>query len=66
MTRHLFAAPFAGFTILSPKRPYVPTMVQVREPSVWHASPLNKTLTAAPYDGVKEALELLLLGGKDS
>ena len=48
MTRHLFAAPFAGFTILSPKRPYVPTMVQVRKPSVWHASPLNKTLTADP------------------
>lgn len=56
MTRHLFAAPFAGFTILSPKRPYVPTMVQVRKPSVWHASPLNKTLTAALYDGIKEAL----------
>lgn len=34
MTRHLFAAPFAGFTILSPKRPYVPTMVQVRNPSL--------------------------------
>ena len=34
MTRHLFAAPFAGFTILSPKRPYVPTMVQVRKPSL--------------------------------
>lgn len=48
MTRHLFAAPFAGFTILSPKRPYVPTMVQVRKPSVWHASSLNKTLTADP------------------
>lgn len=55
MTRHLFAAPFAGFTILSPKRPYVPTMVQVRKPSVWHASSLNKTPTAAPYDGIKEA-----------
>ena len=54
MTRHLFAAPFAGFTILSPKRPYVPTMVQVRKPSVWHASPLNKTLTAAPYDEIKK------------
>lgn len=48
MTRHLFAAPFAGFTILSPKRPYVPTMVQVRKPSVWHASSLNETLTADP------------------
>lgn len=48
MTRHLFAAPFAGFTILSPKRPYVPTMVQVRIPSVWHASSLNETLTTAP------------------
>ena len=66
MTRHLFAAPSAGFTILSPKRPYVPTMVQVRKPSVWHASSLNETLTAALYDGVKEALELLLLGDKDS
>lgn len=60
MTRHLFAAPFAGFTILSPKRPYVPTMVQVRKPSVWHASSLNKTLTAALYDDIKEALELLM------
>lgn len=66
MTRHLFAAPFAGFTILSPKRPYVPTMVQVREPSVWHASSLNKTLTAAPYDEIKEALKLLLFGDKDN
>lgn len=64
MARHLFAAPFAGFTILSPKRPYVPTMVQVRKPSVWHASPLNKTLTAAPYDEIKEALKLLLFGDK--
>ena len=64
MTRHLFAAPFAGFTILSPKRPYVPTMVQVRIPSVWHASSLNKTLTAAPYDEIKEALKLLLFGDK--
>ena len=60
MTRHLFAAPFAGFTILSPKRPYVPTMVQVRKPSVWHASSLDKTLTAALYDDIKEALELLM------
>ncbi len=41
-------------------------MVQVRKPSVWHASPLNKTLTAAPYDEIKEALKLLLLGDKDS
>lgn len=62
MTRHLFAAPFAGFTILSPKRPYVPTMVQVRKPSVWHASSLNKTLTAALHDGIKEALKLLIFG----
>ena len=62
MTRHLFAAPFAGFTILSPKRPYVPTIVQVRKPSVWHASSLNKTLTAALYDGIKEALKLLIFG----
>lgn len=62
MTRHLFAAPFAGFTILSPKRPNVPTMVQVRKPSVWHASSLNKTLTAALYDGIGEALKLLIFG----
>lgn len=66
MTRHLLAASFAGFTILSPKRPYVPTMVQVRKPSVWHASSLNKTLTAGLYDEIKEALKLLLLGDKDN
>ena len=66
MTRNLFAAPFAGFTILSPKRPYVPTMVQVRKPSVWHALSLNKTLTAALYDGIKEALELLMFDGYDN
>lgn len=66
MTRHLFAAPFAGFTILSPKRPYVPTMVQVRKPSVWHASSLNKTLTTALCDGIKEALELLLFSDNDN
>lgn len=66
MTRHLFAAPFAGFTILSPKWPYVPTMVQVREPSVWHASSLNKTLTAALFDGIKEALKLLIFGEDDN
>lgn len=66
MTRHLFAAPFAGFTILNPKRPYVPTMVQVRKPSVWHASSLNKTLTAAPYDEIKEALKLLMFDDYDS
>lgn len=66
MTRHLFAAPFAGFTILSPKRPYVLTMVQVRKPSVWHASSLNKTLTAAPYDEIKEALKLLIFGEDDN
>lgn len=66
MTRHLFAAPFAGFTILSPKRPNVPTMVQVRKPSVWHASPLNETLTAALYDGIREALKLLIFGEDDS
>ena len=65
MTRHLFAAPFAGFTILSPKRPYVPTMVQVRKPSVWHASSLNKTLTAALYDGIIEACELFMFGDND-
>lgn len=66
MTRRLFAAPFAGFTILSPKRPYVPTIVQVRKPSVWHASPLNKTLTAALFDGIKEALKLLLFSDNDN
>ncbi len=66
MTRHLFAAPFAGFTILSPERPYVPTIVQVRKPSVWHASPLNKTLTAALFDGIKEALKLLLFSDNDN
>ena len=66
MTRHLFAAPFAGFTILSPKQPYVPTIVQVRKPSVWHASSLNKTLTAAPYDEIKEALKLLIFGEDDN
>ena len=66
MTHHLFAAPFAGFTILSPKRPYVPTMVQVRKPSVWHASSLNKTLTAALYDDIKEALKLLIFGEDDN
>lgn len=66
MTCNLFAAPFAGFTILSPKRPYVPTMVQVRKPSVWHASSLNKTLTAALYDGIKEALELLMFDDDDN
>ena len=66
MTRNLFAAPFAGFTILSPKRPYVPTMVQVRKPSVWHASFLNKTLTAALCDGIKEALKLLMFDDYDN
>lgn len=66
MTRHLFAAPFAGFTILSPKRPYVPTMVQVRKPSVWHASSLSETLTAALYDGIKEALKLLIFEEDDN
>lgn len=66
MTRNLFAAPFAGFTILSPKRPYVPTIVQVRKPSAWHASPLNKTLTAALCDGIKEALKLLLFSDNDN
>ena len=66
MTRHLFAAPSAGFTILSPKRPYVPTMVQVRKPSVWHASSLNETLTATLFDGIKEALKLLIFGEDDN
>ncbi len=41
-------------------------MVQVRKPSVWHASPLNKTLTAALYDGIKEALKLLLFSDNDN
>lgn len=66
MARRLFAAPSVGFTVLSPKRPYVPTIVQVRKPSVWHASSLNKTLTAALYDGIKEALKLLLFSDKDN
>ena len=66
MTRYLFAAPFAGFTILSPKRPHVPTIVQVRKPSVWHASSLNGVIAAALYDGIKEALELLLFDDKDN
>lgn len=66
MTRYLFAAPSAGFTILSPKRPYVPTIVQVRKPSVWHASSLNEALTAALYDGIKEALKLLMFDDYDN
>lgn len=66
MTRNLFAAPFAGFTILSPKRPYIPTIVQVRKPSVWHASSLNETLAAALYDGIKEALKLLMFDDYDN
>lgn len=62
MTRHLFAAPFAGFTILSPERPHVPTIVQVRKASVWHASSLNGAVAATLYDGIKEALKLLISG----
>ena len=54
MTRHLFAAPFAGFTILSPERPHVPTIVQVRKASVWNASSLNGAIAAALYDGTKK------------
>lgn len=41
-------------------------MVQVRKPSVWHASSLNETLTAALYDGIKEALKLLIFGENDN
>ena len=41
-------------------------MVQVRKPSVWHASSLNKTLTAALYDGIKEALKLLMFDDYDN
>ena len=41
-------------------------MVQMRKPSVWRASSLNETLTAALYDGIKEAFKLLLFGDKDS
>ena len=41
-------------------------MVQVRKPSVWHASSLNETLTAALFDGIKEALKLLLFSDKDN
>ena len=66
MTRYLFAAPFVGFTILSPQRLHVPTIVQVRKPSVWHASSLNGVIAAALYDGIKEALELLLFDDKDN
>ena len=66
MTRYLFAAPFVGFTILSPQRLHVPTIVQVRKPSVWHASFLNKTLAAALYDDIKEALKLLMFDDHDN
>lgn len=41
-------------------------MVQVRKPSVWHASSLNETLTAALYDDIKEALKLLIFGEDDN
>lgn len=41
-------------------------MVQVWKPSVWHASSLNKTLTAAAYDGIKEALKLLMFDDYDN
>ena len=41
-------------------------MVQVRKPSVWHVSSLNKTLTAALYDDIKEALELLMFDDYDN
>ena len=41
-------------------------MVQERKPSVWHASSLNKTLTAALYDGIKEALKLLIFDDNDN
>ena len=40
--------------------------VNSNKPSVWHASPLNKTLTAALYDGIKEALKLLLFSDNDN
>ena len=40
--------------------------VNSNKPSVWHASPLNKTLTAAPYDGIKEALKLLMFDDYDN
>lgn len=66
MTRHLFAAPFVGFTILSPQRSRVPTIVQVRKQSVWRASSPNETLTAALYDDIKEALKLLIFGEDDT
>ena len=41
-------------------------MVQVRNPSVWHASSLNKTLAAALHDGIKEALKLLMFDDYDN
>lgn len=66
MTRHLFAAPFVGFTILSPQRSRVPTIVQVRKQSVWRASSPNETLTAALYDGIKEACELFMFGDNNN
>lgn len=43
-----------------------PTIVQVRKPSAWHASSLNGVIAAALYDGIKEALELLLFDDKDN
>ena len=41
-------------------------MVQVRKPSVWHASSLNETLTAALYDSIKEAFKLLMFDNYDN
>lgn len=41
-------------------------MVQVRKPSVWHASSLNETLTTALYNGIKEALMLLMFDDNDN
>lgn len=66
MARRLFAAPSVGFTVLSPQRSHVPTIVQVRKQSVWHASSLNETLTAALYDGIIEACELFMRDGLDN
>ena len=43
-----------------------PPWYRCGKPSVWHASSLNKTLTVALYDEIKEALKLLLLGDKDN
>ena len=69
MTRYLFAAPFVGFTILSPQWLHVPTIVQVRKPAKTVRLAriiLEWSYCAALYDAIKEALELLLFDDKDN